>query len=459
MLALNKKLLRDLWDMKGQALAIGLVISSGVATYLMSVMTLDSLQLTQAVYYRDYRFADVFSSLKRAPESVKSQIADIPGVQTVQTRVKAAVNVQVEGFDELVRGLIVSVPDYGEPVLNAIYLKQGRMVEAGRDDEIVASDSFASAHGLKPGDYIYANINGRRKRLRIVGTGLSPEFIFEVAPGASMPNFKTYGTFWMARKPLATAYDMDGAFNDVAVRLQAGANAQDVIDRMDTLLARYGGAGAYARKDQTSHRYLSEEFRGLENMAFMFPAIFLSVAAFLLNVVVSRLMATQREQVAILKAFGYSNFAIVVHYVKLVALIVVLGMALGVGAGVWLGDGLSQMYMDFYRFPFLRRVLPPDAIVNAALISFVSAILGTLLAVIHAAKLPPAQAMQPAAPPRYQRSFLEALLPSRLTQPTRMIVRNIERRPVKALLTVVGIAFASAILVMGGFFSSAMTTW
>ncbi|MCC6857665.1 MAG: FtsX-like permease family protein [Bryobacterales bacterium] len=343
MLALNRKLLRDLWGMKGQALAIALVISGGVATFIMSLSTLESLRLTQAAFYRDYRFADVFASLKRAPENLAERIRAVPGVQQVETRVMAAANLDIEGYPDPVTALIVSLPQGGQPVLNRLYLRRGRMIDPARNSEVIVSESFADAHGFQPGDRIYATINGRRRQLEIAGIALSPEFIYQLAPGTVIPDFKSYGILWMARKPLGYAYDMDGAFNGVALSLAAGASLEDVVDRLDDLLERYGGLGAHGRKDQLSHRYLSEEFRQLEQMATLFPAIFLGVAAFLLNVAVSRVIATQREQVAILKAFGYSNAAVAGHYLKLVMAITLLGVAAGIGAGAWLGQALSRL--------------------------------------------------------------------------------------------------------------------
>jgi putative ABC transport system permease protein len=457
MSALDRKLWRDLWGMKGQAMAIAMVISSGVATFVMSLSTLHSLQLTQAVFYRDYRFAEVFASLKRAPESLRESIRAIPGVQQVETRVVGAANLDLPDYPDPATGHLVSTGQFGESLLNLLYLRDGRMVDPTRDDEVIVSEAFAEAHGYRPGDEIAAVLNGRRKELTIVGTALAPEFIYQIRPGDLFPDFESYGILWMAHEPLANAFDMEGAFNDVAITLAANASAEDVVLRLDQLLARYGGLGAYARRDQISHRYLSEEFKQLEQMATMFPTIFLGVAAFLLNVVVSRLVRTQREEIATLKAFGYSNFDITEHFAKLIVLIVLLGVAAGTALGIWFGQGLSSLYSDFYKFPFLHYELQPRVVVLAALISVGAALLGTLYAVMQAARQPPAEAMRPEPPARYRESVVERLgLRRWLAEPTRMIVRNLERRPVKSLLTSVGIAFSCAILMVGTFSSDAV---
>ncbi len=452
MTALNLKLLRDLWAMRGQALAIAAVIAGGVATMVMALSTYDSLLTTRDLFYRDYRFAQVFSSLKRAPDGLAARLAEIPGVERVETRVVAVVKLEVEGFTDPVTGVLSSLPDTGRPLLNTLHLKRGRWLTPYSGDEVIVSDTFADAHGLHAGDKIHAVINGKRKALTLVGVALSPEYVYQIAPGAMFPDFKRYGVLWMGRHALAAGYDMDGAFNNVSLTLTPAAHERAVIDRLDDLLARYGGIGAYGRKDQFSNRFLSEELKQLQTTATVFPSIFLGVAAFLLNVVVTRLIATQREQIAILKAFGYRPFAIGWHYLKLVFAVAAFGVAGGVALGAWFGNGLANVYMDFYRFPYLEYVLHARVIVIALAVTGFAAASGTLFAVGRAMRLPPAEGMRPETPAAYRVTLLERLgLQRWLNQPTRMILRHIERRPLKSLLTVFGIACAGGLMMVGNY--------
>lgn len=355
MRALDRKLLRDLAQMKSQALAIALVVMCGVGTFIMFLSTLGSLRATQNSYYRDYRFAEVFVSLKRAPESLRQQMQAIPGVAQAETRVMAQVRLDMPGFPEPVTALMVSVSDNGRHGLNALHLREGRLPSSWRADEVVVSTPFAQAHALQLGDRFYAILNGRRQALTLVGTALSPEFIQQLRPGSAFPDYKRYGVMWMARRPLGQAYDMQGAFNDLTLSLNPNADSQNVIDRIDELLKPYGGLGAYAHKDQLSHRFLSQELQQLGTLARLFPVMFMGIAAFLLNVVIGRLVAMQREQVATLKAFGYSNLAVLWHYLKMVSAIVGAGIVGGTALGIWLGKALSGIYMEFYHFPYLLR--------------------------------------------------------------------------------------------------------
>lgn len=452
MKTLDRKFLRDLWQMKSQALAIALVVMCGVGTYIMFLTTLGALRATQDSYYRAYRFANVFVSLKRAPESLRQRIQAIAGVDQVETRVMAQVRLDIPAFAEPVTALMVSVSDSGRHGLNALHLSEGRLPALGRPDEVVVSMPFAQAHALQLGGRFDAILNGRRQALTMVGNALSPEFIQQMRPGSAFPDYKRYGVMWMERHALGQAYDMQGAFNDLALSLLPDADSQYVIDRVDELLKPYGGLGAYARQDQRSHRFLSQELEQLGTLASLFPGLFMGIAAFLLNVVIGRLVAMQREQIATLKAFGYGNLAVLLHYLKIVSVIVMLGVVSGTALGVWLGKLLSGIYTEFYHFPYLKFSLQSDTVLEAAVASLLAAATGTVFAVWRAATLQPAQAMRPEPPANYREAWIEKFgLKRWLSQPTRMIIRHIQRRALKSMLTLLGIAMACGIILTGLF--------
>jgi putative ABC transport system permease protein len=449
---LQRKALRDLWHLRGQAAAIALVIAGGIANLVMAQSCYQSLEETRARFYRDYAFADAWAGAKRVPEAVAARLAGVDGVQRVETRLLAPANLSLPDFDEPIKAQIMSLPEEREPELNRMYLRAGRALAPYARSEVLISEAFAEAHKLGPGSRLRATIYGRSEWFHVVGIAISPEFVYQIQPGAAFPDFKRFGIVWMNRKALEAALDMDGAFNNVALRLMPGANEPEVLARVDALLARYGGIGAYGREDQLSNKFLSEELRQLRTMALLFPTVFLSVAAFLLNVVLTRLVGTQRDQIAILKAFGYDNAAIGRHYAFLVALIGLLGTAIGLAGGVVLGGLLSRVYQEFYRFPFLDFRLSASVVLTGVAVSMAAALLGTAQAVLRAARLPPAEAMRPPAPESYRRTVIERIGLGRfLSQPTRMIARHIERRPVKALLSIIGLALACAIMMIGRF--------
>jgi putative ABC transport system permease protein len=452
MKALDRKLLRDLLAMRGQALAIAAVIACGIAAFVMALTTLASLRDTRSGYYARQQFAQVFAHLKRAPDPLAARIAEIPGVARVQTRVLMDVTLDIPHMSEPASGRLLSVPDQPGSGLNQLYLRSGRWLDPSRDAEVLVSESFATARNLKPGDLFHAVINGRSRALRIAGTALSPEYIYEIRPGELLPDPKRFGVFWMRHHELAQISGMDGAFNDVSLTLMRGASEPQVLDQLDLLLAPWGGIGSYGREDQLSFRMVSDEMNQLRGMASIVPGIFLLVAAFLLNVVLARIISTQREQIAAIRAFGYSGRELGWHYAKLAGTISLLGVALGCGAGAWLGKSMTVMYGKFFHFPIIDYRFDPPVVLSAIAISLTATGLGVWSAVRQAARLPPAEAMRPETPPNFRAALIERFPILRsLSQSGRMTLRNLAKRPLRTAFSVIGIALAVSVLILGTF--------
>ncbi len=446
---LNRKLLRDLWHLKGQMLAVTAVVICGIAVFVSMTNVKYSLEVSRSDYYSRYRFSDLFMQCKRAPEFLRGKVSRIPGVATVSTRIVTDVTVDVPGLDEPATAHLVSLPDRGEPALNGVYIAFGRMPDPSRPEEVVVSQPFMKANHLQPGDHIGVVINGRWKRLQIVGVGLSPEYIYEVQPGAFFPDNRRFGVFWMSRKALESALDMSGAFNDMALTLAHGASQKEVIRQLDRIFERYGSLGAFGRDQQLSDRFISDEIRILGMEITILPTIFLLVAVFLLNIVLRRLVSTQREQIAVLKAMGYSDEDIGLHVLGFALAPTIAGVIIGTAGGVWLGTQLLQLYGNVYNFPRLLNVFRIENALAAVLLSFGAAIAGALDAARRAVKLPPAEAMRPESPPIYKAGILDhPQIARHFSTPVRIIVRNIERHPFKSLLSVTMIALSIAILVV-----------
>jgi putative ABC transport system permease protein len=443
--------------MKGQALAIAMVVAGGVSMYVMYLSNFDSLRRTQQAFYQEQRFADVFAGLTRAPQRVAAEIAAIPGVSALETRVVAQVTLDLEQLDEPAAARLVSVPADRRPLVNDLYLRRGRWIEPGRSDEILASESFVEAHGLEPGDQVPAVINGRLRRLTIVGVALSPEYVYSIRPGELVPDAERYGIFWMGETALAAAFDMEGGFNDVALALAPGASVEEAIDRLDRILEPYGGLGAIPQALQLSHWTVENELAQLQTFGFLLPLIFLLVAAFILNVALTRALALQRPQIASLKALGYDNAALGWHYVKWALVIGMAGAVLGIAGGAALGTMIVDLYNVYFRFPELRFGVPASVVAGATTMTLVAAGGGAASAVRRAVRVPPAEAMRPELPARYRRSVLETAWLSRyLGNAGRMVLRNLVRHPFRAAASIFGVAFAVAILMTGFVFIDAV---
>lgn len=445
---LNRKILRDLQRLRGQVFAIVLIVASGVGVLVMSLAAMQALTDTAEAYYERYQFADVFAVAKRAPKHLVAEIEAIDGVRTVEPRIVQYATIDVASFGEPITGAIVSLPEQHPVQLNQLVLRAGRMPSGTNRNDVLLNEPFAQAHGLGPGDTIHALLNGRKRKLDIVGLALSPEFVYAIGPGTLMPDPTRYGVLWMGEDALAAAYDLEGAFNNAAIAVWPGTPVALVLRAIDKLLEKYGGAGAYSRADQVSNWFVMNEIEELKSIAAVLPPIFLAVAAFLTNMVLARLVYIERAEIGLLKAFGYANVTMAWHYTKFVLIIGVLGVITGWGLGYVLGRMMTGFYADLYRFPLLVFAPDYDIYILSALISIGTALIGAIAAARFAASLPPAEAMRPASPPAFRRGKLNAArLIERLDQPTRIIFRQVLRRPLRTLLTSLGVSAAVAVLV------------
>ncbi len=453
MQALDRKLWRDLRLLWSQVLTIALVVASGVAGTLSTFSAWDALSWSRERYYAEARFADVFTNLKRAPVSMLPRLAQTPGVARLQDGVAHGIQVFIPGVQDPIRGRLTAIDPRAPQHLNLVTLQSGHWPDASATSghlEVLVSAAFAQARRLRPGDAMSALMNGKLQALTVAGIALSPEFIFAGAGGS--PDVHGFGVFWMHRDAVAAAYDMRGAFNQLALRLAPGANEDEVIDALNRQLAAYGGINAYGREDQLSHRMLNSEIREQQVMGTVLPSIFLLVAAFLLHTVMTRHIGLQREQIAALKALGYDNRRIGLHYLRMVLIIVGLGCALGVLLGAVLGRWFTTLYTQVFIFPALHHRLRGDVLLATLGVSVLLGTLATAQAIRAAVLLPPAEAMRPPAPGRYRPSWLDGTsLGHRLSPGQRMVLRHMQRHPWRSALTVMGLAASVAIVICGSF--------
>ena len=453
MQALDRKLWRDLRQLWSQVLTIALVVASGVGGFLATFSAWDALSWSRETYYAEARFADVFSNARRAPVSLLPRIAALPGVAQVQDGVAHGVQIFLPGVQDPVRGRLTAIDPHVPQHLNLVTLREGRWPSGTRASgrlEVLVSAAFARARHLRAGDTLQALMNGKLQDLVVAGIALSPEFVFAGMGGS--PDVHGFGVFWMHRDAVAAAWDMRSAFNQVSVRLAPGARQGEVIDALNGLLAPYGGINAYGREDHLSHRMLDSEIREQQVLGTVLPSIFLLVAAFLLQTVMTRHIGLQREQIAALKALGYDNHRIGWHYLRMVGVIVGLGCVLGVALGDALGQWFTTLYAEVFAFPQLQHRLRGDALAVAVGLSVVVGLLATAQAIRASVLLPPAEAMRPPAPARYRRSWLEDTgLTGSFSPGQRMVLRHMQRHPWRSTLTVMGLAASVAIVISGSF--------
>lgn len=455
--ALDRKLLRDFRRLWAQALAIALVLACGVAMLVTTFGMQTALENTRRAYYEGNRFADVFASARRAPLSLMAEIGAIDGVLAAEARVQGLAILDLPGRVQPAVGQIISLPPDGAGGLNVPILRTGRLPDPGATTEVAVNEPFAQANGFRPGDTFLANLNGRQRALTITGTMLSPEFIYTIGPGDLMPNNEGFGILWMPERAAAAAFDMAGAFNFVSLSLAGGATPTAVMERLDDLLEPYGGLGAHDRSDQQSNAFIDAEIEQLRAVALILPPVFFGISAFLVNMVIGRIVALERSEIGLLKALGYSDTEISVHYLFLAGLIAVAGVLIGWVAGHWLSRNMAELYADFFNFPFLIYSAPWSVYAVSGVLGIATAALGAAQSARSAARMPPAVAMAPPAPPRFRRTIFDRVMKAlRFSQPMMMIVRSFVRWPVRSALSGLGIALATAIMIAANFFEDSL---
>lgn len=454
---LDRKLMRDIFAMRGQVTTIALVVAAGIAVFVASISAYNSLRGGRDRFYADARFPEVFVTLKRAPLSVVAQLNEIPGVAMVEPRIVRDVILDWPSAMLPVSARMVSLTHAGNEALARLHVRRGTPPAPADTQTVAINEAFADANAVKLGADVPVVLNGRIQSFRVGAVALSPEYVYAVKPGIPIPDDRFYAILWVDRSVAEAAFDMKGAFNDAIVSLTPGTDPKQVIDELDRLLEPYGSVGAVTRRDQPSNRFLEDELNQQKVMSITIPFIFFGVAAFLLNVVLGRLVTAQREQIAALKALGFPTTPLLLHYLKLVAVVVLIGSALGLAGGFAFGEAMIASYRGFFRLPSLAFELTPWSALAGFVISFAAASLGVLTALRNVVALAPAVAMRPAAPRRFRRSWIEGLLPARALTPRRLLtIRNLAGRPLRSAFTVIGIALAVPMVVLGLFWRGAI---
>lgn len=455
MTVLNKKVFRELFTMKSQILTISLVIACGIAVLLSSLTTHESLKSARDSFYRLNNFSDYFINVQRAPLGFLEQLTQISGVQSAEGRIVTIASLDFPTIKEPIFASFVSITK--DQKQNLLFLKKGRLPDFLHPNEIVVSEAFAKAHKLALGSEIRALFNGHMASLQVVGIAVSPEYIYTLRPGNPMPDDLHYGVIWISYEAISSFMDMREMTNDIVLKLDPKMNQKVLKSILEDLTKPYGSLNVNGRDKQLSNYFINDEINQQKVMAFFLPTIFLLVSAFLLNVVMNRFIATQREQVATLKSLGVSDARISFHYFYYVLVIVFIGSILGVVLGYYTGTWMTNIYLDFFHFPILSFVFDTQWILFALLASATSAILGAIRALNSVFALAPAVAMLPQAPRKvFNIQFEKYPYLSWLSVQFRFFLRNLLSHPLKSFLVFISLGLAQAVLIVSFFWQDAV---
>lgn len=435
--------------MKSQSVTIAILVAAGVALFVATKSSYDSLSRARDQFYSTTGFAEGFVALKKAPVAIVRRIEQIAGIAVVEPRIVQEATLDFPGEKFPSAGRFMSLPIN----LSRLVIRSGTLpVE---DNEVILSEAFAAANQLKPGSSLVAILNGKRKILKVTGTALSPEFVYIFRPGSLMPDDKHYGILWLAHTAMENHFDFNGALNYLAFTFAPNAKINSTLKLIDDALEPYGGLGSYTRGKLASYAFLRDEFKQLKANAVFLPLVFLGVAAFLLHIVATRLIARQREQIASLVALGYSKRKIVEHYLKQIMVISGSGALLGTVGGWYMGNGMTKLYGNYYRLPDLTHVFSFTVAVSGLVIGVGAGVMGAWFSVNKVVQLQPAYAMRPPLPEIFAPSFFEKHFKSMNTT-TRMFLRNLLHRPMRTTLTILGLSTSVMIMIIGLFMTDIM---
>ena len=459
---IDRMLLRELRQSGGMLVAIVLISAVGVMSFVSMLTTYRNLEQSRAGYYARCRMADFWIDLKKAPLAEVERLREVAGVADLRTRIQFSVLVDIAEAPKPVSGLVLTMPETRQPVINNFVLRQGGYFSTTRREEVIVSEDFAEARRLSPGDCLSIIVNRRRLDLLIVGTAITSEYVYLVPPGGLVPEKDRYGVFWIKRRYAEEIFDFDGACNQVVGVLDpvVRSHPEAVLVELERRLDDFGVFSTTKLADQFSNLSLSGEMDGLKVTAYFLPILFLGVAAIVLNTQITSAAERQRTVMGTLKALGYGSGTVFAYYLKLAAIIAAVACALGCATGYYLAGLSTDLYRaQFFKFPDLVNRFYPDVMLLAVLISLLFAGSGAWRGARRLVRLAPAEAMRPAAPKAGHRVVLERLTAiwSRLGFVWQTVLRNLLRDRGRSLTSLCASALGASLMVIAFYQAGAAT--
>jgi len=450
---LDRKLLRELYGSKGLLLAITSIVAVGMTCFVSIQSAYHNLQEAKNGYYRRCRMADFWIDLKKAPLADLDDLEELQGITHVRSRIQFRATVDLEDVPKPINALVLSLPDQRQPVINDIILRNGDYFSEHGEDEVIVNAAFARHHRLYPGSRVRVLVNNRRQELLVVGTAISSEFTYLLGPGAIVPDPKNFAVFYVSRSFAEENYDFSGAANQVVGRVDRNqrTTVKQILDEAERKLAPYGVFTTIELDHQLSNQFLTGEIDGLGATAAVIPAIFMVVAALVLNVLITRLARQQRTVIGTLKALGYTDWQVVRHFLKFGLSVGIVGGLAGSFLGYLAATGMTNIYRLFFEFPALQSGFYWSTHALGMTVSLACAVAGSLHGSWHVLRLQPAAAMRPESPRRGRRIWIEHFSRwwSSLSSSWRLALRGLFRARLRTAAGMFAASMGTALLLSG----------
>lgn len=461
MRALDKKLWRTIRSTKGQFIAVVAVVMLGLSVYISMTTAYYNLERTQQEFYQENSFADYYIHVVNAPQEIIKQIEAVPGVTKATGRIQKDVPVLKEQ-NQRATARVTSYPMPLDTELNRIQLQSGRMFDQYPQSggvEILVDPQYAEANNIQFNDQVIIVADGRQVPLTVVGIATGPEFGYSIQDTANLvPDYETFGIVMVPNNQAQQVLNLPGQVNQVLLALAPGADEAKVAQQVKDILEPYGVLADYAREKQLSHAILQGELDQLLTTSRSLPLIFLLLAAAIQFIILSRMVKSQRLQIGVMKALGYNNRQVILHYTGYAICVAVTGALLGTLLGLWFASGMSKMYSYYLNLPDTIGGISYPAILYGSLLSLVTATIAGLTATRSITAINPAESMRPEPPKGTGTILLESWtwLWSKLDSSWKMSLRTIFRNWVRSGITMVGVVFAVGLLVVSFFMNDSI---
>jgi putative ABC transport system permease protein len=482
--SLHRKLLRDIKAARVQFGAVSLVILLGISVYVGTYAAYLNLDISYNTAFHNLKMADYWITVDHISQDAQKDMDDITGV-TAQGRIVGDISVETEtDTGETISGRVISLPVDHRPAVNDVQVIEGSYLTALSGREMLVEKHFADYHGLHPGDWLTLKLGDSRAKFEIVGVVVSPEYLW-VAKSAQEPftTPRTFGIFFLPQRTVEDLFSMSGKYNELTFIVDPAVSSDKVINGVQDVLRKYqikrlvskdeplairtrkidiieGARTAYMiqRKDQISNRLLKQDLDGFQEMAFLFPLLFLTMASLAIYVLLSRLIESQRVQIGLLSAIGYGKHTILFHYLGYALVVGITGSLLGIGLGSAIAGALTAEYVAQLGIPIAVVHTHSGVLGIGLLVGIAVPVMSSLLPAWLATRVRPAEAMHAAPQMKAHRSLPEIVFPflSRLPYLLKLPMRNVFRNFRRTLFMAMGVASAVILILVSMSFVDAM---
>jgi putative ABC transport system permease protein len=448
---LTLKLIRDIRFSPWMFLGIAVVVMIGIALFDASYISYNSLGRSYNLTYEKLNLADFTINMNFAPEAVVKQVSNIPGVRQVEGRIQEEVPVKLESEDIKLIGRVISLPDRGLPKINSVHIVEGSVPRPGSRRELIVEYSFAQYHHLKPGDSISLIVDEEEIEFKITGIFMSPEYILAVPSEESFgPQPKQFGVMFVRKEAADALFGSSGAINQVIATVAQEANRDSIMRQSIRLLKAYVPDDPQPREEQPSYKLLKLDLEQFKVLAIFFPVLFLSIASLSIYNLLSRMVISQRWQIGLMIAMGFSRTVILRHYISFAILIGLFGSIFGTLLGYIMAGWITGIYAGVVSVPFTIVALRYDVMAVGVLMAVVVSVAAGWIPARTASRLTPAEAIRPEAPAVGRIPFFEQWIPRLKHTPLvlRLPLRNVIRSPKRTFSTVAGISASAALIIV-----------